>query len=39
MGLSAISAQQSANSLFLKPFADSGMLKADSVNPETLVFG
>jgi hypothetical protein len=39
MELSAVSDQQSANTLFLMPFAESRKLMADSANPKTLVSG
>jgi hypothetical protein len=39
MELSAASDQQSANTLFLKSFAESRNLMADSAKPKTLVFG
>jgi len=39
MELSAVSDQQSANTLFLMPFAESRNLMADSANPKTLVSG
>jgi len=37
MKLSAVSDQQSVKPLFLKVFADSEMLRADSANPKTPV--
>jgi hypothetical protein len=37
--LSAVSDQQSANTLFLMSFAESRKLMADSANPKTLVSG
>jgi len=39
MGLSAVSEQQSANTLFLMSFDESRKLMADSTNPKTPVFG
>jgi hypothetical protein len=39
MELSAVSYQPSAKSLFLKPFAESRTLSADSYRTKTLVFG
>jgi len=39
MGLSAVSEQQSANTLFLMSFAESRKLMADSANPKTIVSG
>jgi hypothetical protein len=39
MELTAVSDQQSANTLFLMSFAESRKLKADSANPKTLVYG
>jgi hypothetical protein len=39
MELSAVSDQQSAKTLVLRPFAESRKLNADSANPETSVYG
>jgi len=39
MELSAVSEQQSANTLFLMFFAESRKLMADSAHPKTLVSG
>ncbi len=39
MELSAVSEQQSANTLFLMSFAESQKLMADSAHPKTLVSG
>jgi hypothetical protein len=39
MELSAVSEQQSANTLFLMSFAESRKLMADSAHPKTLVSG
>jgi hypothetical protein len=39
MELSAVSEQQSANTLFLMPFAESRELMADSAHQKTLVYG
>jgi len=39
MELSAVSDQQSANTLFLMSFAESRKLMADSAHPKTLVSG
>jgi hypothetical protein len=39
MELSAVSDQQSANTLFLMSFAESLKLMADSANPKTPVYG
>ena len=39
MELSAVSDQQSANTLFLMAFAESRKLMADSANPKTLISG
>jgi len=39
MELSAVSRQQSTNTLFLMSFAESRKLVADSAHPKTLAFG
>jgi len=39
MELSAVSEQQSANTLFLMSFAESRKLMADSAHPKTIVSG